>query len=258
MKDEFESERELRIAEQDGNFELKSAARKFFLESVKSRYSYNFSWLGRPIIQYPQDIIAVQELIWQVKPDLIIETGIAHGGSLLLSASMLALLDLSEAIEKGEALRSGSSGRMVLGIDIDIRRANREAVENHPFACWIKMIEGSSTSDATIEQVRSISENYSKILVFLDSNHSHDHVLAELRAYADLVGSGGYCVVFDTCVEDLPAEIYADRPWGPRDNPKTAVNAFLAENGRFAADKELEAKLLITVAPDGYLKCLRD
>lgn len=217
-------------------------------------YSYNFKWLGRPIIQYPQDIVAVQELIWQVKPDLIIETGIAHGGSLILSASMLAMIDYCEAVESGSTLDPKATRRRVLGLDIDIRAHNRAAIETHPMAHRVDMIEGSSIDPGIIEQVHAISARHERILVCLDSNHTHDHVLAELEAYAPLASVGSYCVVFDTVIEDLPADMFPDRPWGPSNNPRTAVHQYLKSHPEFEIDKQIDHKLLISVAPDGYLR----
>jgi len=233
---------------------LCETAASFLRSSAASKYSYNFSWQGRPIIQYPQDIVAMQELIWSIKPDLIIETGIAHGGSLILSASMLAMLDMCDAIEAGETMDPKTSRRKVLGIDIDIRAHNRAAIEAHPMTSRIQMIQGSSIAPEIIEQVRAVAENYSRVLVCLDSNHTHDHVLAELQAYAPLTSEGSYCVVFDTVVEDMPKEMFPDRPWGPGDNPKTAVWEYLKTHAEFEIDKSIQHKLLITVAPDGYLK----
>jgi cephalosporin hydroxylase len=200
---------------------------------------------------------AMQELIWQVRPDLIIETGIAHGGSLVFSASMLAMLDICDAIEEGVMLDPAKSNRMVLGIDIDIRAHNRAAIEAHPMASRIRMIQGSSIAPDVAAQVCSIAAGYKRVLVCLDSNHTHDHVLAELNAYAPLTSVGSYCVVFDTVVEDMPAEMFPDRPWGPGNNPKTAVWEYLEGNPEFEIDKSIQHKLLITVAPDGYLfrKC---
>jgi len=218
------------------------------------KYSYHFSVLGRPIIQYPQDIVAMQELIWEIKPDLIIETGIAHGGSLIMSASMLALLDMCDAIESGATLNPRESKRKVLGIDIDIRAHNRAAIEAHPMASRIQMIQGSSIAPEIVEQVREVAKGHECILVCLDSNHTHAHVLAELRAYAPLTSVGSYCVVFDTIVEDMPADMFPDRPWGPDNNPKTAVWEYLRAHPEFEIDKSIQHKLLITVAPDGYLK----
>lgn len=226
----------------------------FLQASVEPKYSYNFAWLGRPIIQYPQDIVAMQELIWTVKPDLIIETGIAHGGSLIFSASMLAQLDMCDAIEQGVTLDPAKSRRKVLGVDIDIREHNRKAIEAHPMASRIQMIQGSSIDEGVIKQVHEIAAGYKRVLVCLDSNHTHDHALAELHAYASLTSKGSYCVVFDTLIEDMPKEVYPDRPWGPGNNPKTAVWEFLKTNAEFEIDKSIPDKLQITVAPDGYLK----
>jgi len=231
-----------------------TATRDWVNNANRLKYSYHFESLGRPIIQYPQDMVAMQELIWQVKPDLIIETGIAHGGSLILNASMLALLDMCEAIESGSTLNPKQSSRKVLGIDIDIRAHNRSAIEAHPMASRIQMIEGSSIAPEIIEQVNSIAKDFKRVLVCLDSNHTHDHVLAELDAYAPLTSVGSYCVVFDTIVEDMPADMFPNRPWGPGNNPKTAVWEYLKTHPEFEIDKSIQHKLLITVAPDGYLK----
>ncbi|WP_324767648.1 cephalosporin hydroxylase family protein [Pokkaliibacter plantistimulans] len=254
MMIDFEREVEERVASYTDEKELKKAANDFMIASTLPKYSYNFSWLSRPIIQYPQDILAMQEIIWKVKPDLIIETGIAHGGSLIFSASMLAQLDMCDAIENGEVFDPKISKRKVLGIDIDIRSHNRRAIEAHPMSSRISMLEGSSIDESIIGQVREIAKAYSKVLVFLDSNHTHDHVLAELEAYAGLTSVGSYCVVFDTIVEDLPTGVLSsDRPWGKGNNPKTAVWDFLSRNSMFSIDQFIQNKLLITVSPDGYL-----
>jgi len=199
----------------------------------------------------------MQELIWEVRPDLIIETGIAHGGSLILSASMLAMLDLCDAINAGETIDPKISRRKVLGIDIDIRPPNRAAIESHPMASRIHMIQGSSIAPEIIQQVHSIASDYKCVLVCLDSNHTHDHVLAELQAYAPLTTVGSYCVVFDTIIEDLPSEMFPDRPWGPGNNPKTAVHQYLSTHPEFQIDKQIDYKLLISVAPDGYVRRVR-
>lgn len=227
--------------------DLQKAADTFMQASAQPKYSYNFTWLSRPIIQYPQDIIAIQEIIWQVKPDLIIETGIAHGGSLIFYASMLEL----------NAICGGPEDAQVLGIDIEIRPHNRKAIEAHPMFRRISMIEGSSTDKETAEQVYDFAKSKKNILVCLDSMHTHDHVLKELQLYSPLVTKDSYLVVFDTIIEDMPAGSFPDRPWDKGNNPKTAVWEFLKTNDRFEIDKEIENKLLITVAPDGYLKCLR-
>ena len=199
-------------------------------------------------------IVVMQEILFRIKPDLIIETGIAHGGSLIFSASMLALLDMCDAIESGTIFNPNNSKRMVLGLDIDIRAHNYDAIQAHPMSSRIQMIQGSSIDPQVVMQVKEFALGYKKILVCLDSNHTHDHVLAELNAYAPLVTLGSYCVVFDTIVEDMPGDMFPDRPWGPGNNPKTAVWEYLKDHPEFDIDKSIQNKLLITVAPDGYLK----
>ena len=250
---QFQLEVEQNIKGLGEDLDLQSLSRLWIREISRHKWAYNFTWLGRPAIQFPNDAWAMQELIWQIKPDLIIETGIAHGGSLIFSASMLALLDMCDAIESGNSFNPAQSSRKVLGIDIDIRTHNRKAIEEHPMASRIQMIQGSSVSTDVIQQVKTIAKGYQRILVCLDSNHTHEHVLAELEAYAPLVSVGSYCVVFDTIVEDMPADMFPERPWGPGDNPKTATWAFLEKNKEFIIDKAVQNKLLITVAPDGYL-----
>lgn len=243
-----------RLSKDNGILQL---SRQWSLEANRYSYSYNFTWLGRPIIQYPQDMVAIQELVWTVKPDLIIETGIAHGGSLILSASILALLDMCDATEAGTSIDPRCPGRRVLGIDIDIRSHNRAAIEAHPLASRIDMIQGSSIDSKIIAQVRKYAEVYKRVLICLDSNHTHEHVLAELEAYAPLTSAGSYCVVFDTLIEDLPEDTFTDRPWGRGNNPKTAVLEYLRTHPEFEIDKTIENKLQITVAPGGYLKRIR-
>jgi cephalosporin hydroxylase len=235
----FEADRVKRIERQGENEELHAAAKEFSERSIVSEYSYNFSWMGRPIIQYPQDMIAMQEIIWAVKPDLIIETGIAHGGSLIYYASLL------ELIGNGE----------VLGIDIDIREHNKKEIENHPMYKRITMIQGSSVDVGVFEKVKQYAAGKKNIMVCLDSNHTHAHVLKEMELYSQFVALDSYLVVFDTIVEDLPDHIYSEkRPWGVSNNPKTAVHEFLKNNTGFEIDKSLDNKLLISVAPQGYLK----
>jgi cephalosporin hydroxylase len=230
-----------KIAAMAGDADVDRLVRQLFDRVNDYRYSYNFTWLGRPVIQYPQDLVALQEIIWRVKPDVIVETGIAHGGSLVFSASMLELL--------------GGDGEVV-GVDIEIRPHNREAIETHPMARRIAMIEGSSVDDDVVAQVRERVAGRERVLVVLDSNHTHEHVARELELYGELVTPGSYLVVMDTVIDDMPAEAFPDRPWGPGNNPKTAVHEFLARSDRFEIDREISDKLLITVAPDGYLKCL--
>jgi cephalosporin hydroxylase len=254
---EFKDACHAEIVMQGSDQALRDTTREWINNANRLKYSYHFEWQGRPIIQYPQDMIAMQELIWEVKPDLIIETGIAHGGSLIFSASMLALLDMYEAIELGTILNPKESKRKVVGIDIDIREHNREAIEAHPMASRIQMIQGSSVAPETVDQVKEIARGCQRILVCLDSNHTHEHVLAELEAYAPLTSIGSYCVVFDTIIEDMPKEMFPDRPWGPGNNPKTAVWEYLKSHPEFEIDTAIQHKLLITVAPDGYLRRVR-
>ena len=262
----FREEVKANIAALGADAQLKAMTLAWMARANTSRYTYNFSWLGRPIIQYPQDVVALQEVIWSVRPDLIVETGIAHGGSLVFSASMLALLDYCDALEKRETIDPRKPGRRVLGIDIDIRAHNRAAIEQHPMASRIEMIEGSSVDERTVSQVREKASGHQRVLVCLDSNHTHEHVLLELEAYAPLVSPGSYCVVFDTAIEDMPAGMYPGRDWGKGNSPRTAVAEYLRRLSaqgrrgadgaalRFEADGAIESKLLISVAPDGYLK----
>lgn len=245
MSDEatrFTEERRREAAAMHGDSDLRRLARNWFDKSYQYRYSYNFTWLGRPIIQYPEDIVAVQELLWKVRPDLVVETGVAHGGSLVLSASIL------------EMLGRGS----VIGIDIDIRRHNRQAIEEHPLAKRIQLIEGSSTDEKIVAEVLKRSANLERIVVFLDSNHTHEHVIRELDLYSPLVRKGSYLVVFDTIVEEMPDSAFENRPWARGDNPMTAVKEFLGRNRRFVVDQEFEQRLAFSVAPSGYLRCIED
>ena len=229
-------------------------SRKWQDKANQMNYSYLFDWLGRPIIQYPQDMVALQELVWAVRPSVIVETGIAHGGSLVLSASLLALLDVAESVESGVAFDPRHSSRRVIGVDIDIRSHNRVAIEEHPMSAWITMIEGSSIDPVVVREVRSLVSDDDVVMVLLDSNHTHDHVLAELEAYSSLVSPGSYCIVYDTVIEDMPAGSFPDRPWEKGDNPRTAVEAFLARSPDFVSDDAIPGKLQITVAPGGYLR----
>lgn len=254
---EFEKEVSKRIEEVPQNKALLAAANLFKAETILSKYSYNFSWLGRPVIQYPQELVQMQDLIWSIKPDLIIETGIAHGGSLIMSASMLAVLDLCDGIDSGTTIDPNKSKRKVLGIDLDIRPHNKTAIETHPMASRIQMIQGSSIDPGIIAKVHAVAANYSRVLVCLDSNHTHEHVLAELNAYAPLTTVGSYCVAFDTIIEEMPKKIFTDRHWGPGNNPKTAVLEYIKAHPEFEIDKRINNKLLISVAPDGYLRRVR-
>jgi cephalosporin hydroxylase len=251
---QFSEERHQQIAAYEDDIGLKIHSQNWLQNTMRNRYVYNFDWLGRPIIQYPQDIVAMQELVWLTRPDLIIETGIAHGGSLVLSASLLAMLDYCDSVKAGTMFDPKAGKRKVLGLDIDIRSHNLRAIEEHPMAHKIEMIQGSSISPEVITKVLAYARNFQRIMVCLDSNHTHDHVLEELHAYAALTTKGCYCVVFDTFVEDMPDDMFPDRPWGPGNNPKTAVWEYLKTNPNFEIDKNIPNKLLVSSAPDGYLK----
>lgn len=230
------------IVDQGNDEAFLSLGKKWVEETMNKKFIYNFSWMGRPIIQHPHDTMALQELIWQIKPDLIIETGIAHGGSIIFSASMLELL--------------GGSGE-VIAIDIDIRKHNRDEIEAHPMFKRIKLVEGSSIAQETLEKVTQLATGKKNIMVVLDSNHTHEHVIKELEMYAPFVSVNSYLIVFDTWVEDVPAKYYSDRPWDKGNNPKTAVWEFLKKQDDFKIDKSIEHKLSITLAPDGYLKRIK-
>jgi cephalosporin hydroxylase len=236
---EFNKQRINNIKSYKVNEGLLKSRRKFLNETIKAKYSYNFNWLGIPIIQYPQDIVAMQELVWEIKPDLIIETGVAHGGSIIFYASMLELL---------------GGNRKVIGIDTDIREHNKKRMEEHPMFKRVELIQGSSIDLNTINKVKNIAKDYKTILVCLDSMHTHEHVLKELELYSPFVTKDSYLVVFDTIVEDLPDELWQDRPWKKGNNPKTAVFEFLKNNSDFEINQDIDNKLLISVAPSGYLK----
>jgi cephalosporin hydroxylase len=262
----FDAERAAGITRNANSPELRAASAEFTLASIKARYSYNFDWLGRPIIQYPQDVVALQEVIWEVQPDLVIETGIARGGSLVMSASLLALLDYCEAARAGKVLDPSRPHRRVLGVDVEIRAHNRAAIASHPLAKRIDMIQGSSIAPEVVASVRDIASRFNRILVCLDSDHTCDHVFAELQIYAPLVSKNSYCVVFDTVIADVPDEIYSDRPWTRENNPRTAVERYLSLLGkqetiaadgdilRLTPDARIDAKLLVSMAPGGYLR----
>lgn len=262
----FAAENAARIAAFKDDAEWGGQTSAWLQKAFEHQYMYHFRWMDRPIIQFPADIVATQELIWKVKPDLIVETGIAHGGSLILSASILALIEYEEALRAGTVLDPAKPKRRVLGVDIDIRAHNRAAIEAHPMAGRIDMIQGSSIAQETIDAVHAHAKPFERVMVMLDSNHTHQHVLEELEAYAPLTSKGSYCIVFDTVVEDLAPGSFPDRPWDVGDNPKTAVAAYLhtlAGAGRKGVDGEplsleldtgTDDKLLLSAAPGGYLR----
>ena len=254
---DFQDEINKRLSSNRKNKALQEAKEIFLKESILPKYSYNFSWLGVPIIQYPQDMIAVQEIIWDKRPDLIIETGVARGGSIIMNASLLMLIETFSKLKNNNNDFTGSFKSKVIGIDVDIRKENKRNIINHPASKIIDLIEGSSTDKNVVDQVKSIAEKYNNVMVILDSNHEHDHVLEELNFYSELVSIGHYCIVFDTVIENLPDNFFPDRPWSVGNNPKTAVDEFLGNNGNFEIDKRFNDKLLISAAPDGYLKKIK-
>jgi len=240
---EFNDEKKIRIKKNQVIKKFQRASSNFLLESIKQKYSYNFTWMGVPIIQIPQDMYQIQEIIWDVKPDLIIETGVAHGGSLIFNASMLAILNSFE-----------QKKRKVIGIDIDLRKHNKDILNKHFLKKYIQTIDGSSIDTKIFKKIKKISEKFKKVLVILDSNHTHEHVFEELNLYSQIVSKNSYCIVFDTIIHDMPNDFYPDRDWDKKNNPMTAVNKFLNKNKKFEIDPEINNKLMITMAKNGYLR----
>lgn len=234
----FDQECRASAAEMAQDPAVRKATVDWMEATLPHRYSYNFRWMGRPIIQYPQDIVSLQEIIWNTRPDLIIETGVAHGGSSVFFASMLQLV----------------GGGRVAVVDIEVRPHNRSALESHPMAPHIEIIEADAVAPETIDRVTQLASNADRVMVVLDSNHTHEHVLAELHGYGPLVSQGCYLAVLDTVIQDLPAESYPDRPWGVGNNPRTAVAEYLDGGAPFDVDSSYDDKLLIGSAPGGYLR----
>jgi cephalosporin hydroxylase len=241
-REEFEIEKKQNICAQGDDVGLRDLALTFMRETGRYKYTYNFSWMGFPVIQFPQDLIAVSEIIFRTQPDLIIETGVAHGGGLIFYASLLEMID---------------NAGIVVGVEVDLREHNRRAILDHSLARRIRLIDGSSTSPEVIAAVNDLAAAATSTLVVLDSNHTHEHVLRELELYAPLVRVGGYLVVFDTTIEDQPEGFFTGKPWDKHNNPKTAVREYLRRTDRFVVDPEIENKLLITVAREGYLRCVK-
>jgi cephalosporin hydroxylase len=218
-------------------------ALKFIRDTLKDKYSYNFTWLGRPFIQVPPDMIAIQELIYKIRPDVVIETGVAHGGGLVFYASIL------------EAMRMPDS--LVIGIDIEIRKENLEALLAHEMSHKIILLRGDSIDPRVIKDVSRLVEPDKTVLVILDSLHTHYQVLAELESYAPLVSVGSYIIVMDTIIQFLPEHSYPDKPWDVGNNPWSAVQEFLKTHDNFEIDRDIENRILITSAPDGYLRRIK-
>lgn len=237
---QFNHERKQAIQEMGEDEQLKQMSLDWMLKADKYKYTYNYSWMGRPIIKFPNDIVVLQEIIMRVQPDYIIETGIAHGGSIIFSASMLELLGHGE----------------VIAVDIDIREHNRVEIEKHPMFKRITMIEGSSTDPSIVMAIKEKVKG-KKVLVCLDSLHTHAHVLQELKMYWDMVSIDSYIVCPDTFIEFFPKGYFKDRPWDVGNNTMTGLKEFLMHNDHFEIDQEINNKLLITEGFDGYLKRIK-
>lgn len=233
---EFLEYRKKLLGSQSNNLEFKAASRDWMQLSVDNKYSYQFDWLGVPIIQMPEDLIIFQEIVYKTQPDLIIETGVARGGSIIFWASIQRLC--------------GITGK-VLGVDIDIREHARNAINNSNFKGEINLIEGSSVEDEVVDQVKKIVSQHNRIMVVLDSNHTHEHVLYELEIYSKFVTKDCFLLVLDTVIDDL--DIDPERPWGPGSSPKSAVKEFMIKNpGKFTYEQSYENRALLSVAPYGY------
>jgi cephalosporin hydroxylase len=233
---EFESWRKELTEVQASDPEFSSLSAQWLQKSVNLKYTYQFEWLGIPIIQLPSDLVTFQEIVWNTKPDLIIECGVARGGSLVFWASIQSLCGITPR---------------VIGVDIDIRKHAREAIKTSRFVDQITLIEASSTEDSTVEQVKSLSKGAQKVMVVLDSNHTHSHVLEELKAYSAFVTKGNYLLVLDTVIEYLEKD--PNRPWGPAASPLSAVTEFLKTNSQFEHETYFEQRNGVSVAPGGFL-----
>lgn len=246
--EQFEQDIKERVSGYKSNKRLQTTKQSFHDELFNTKYAYSFYWLGVPIIQEPQDLQAWQELIWETKPNLIIETGVAWGGSVVFSASMLTILETIGQINDGR----------VVGVDIEIRPHNKQAIAAHPMSNKISLIEGSSIDKDVFNKVKNMVKTTDRVMVILDSNHTHKHVLRELELYSKLVSVGSYLIVADTGLEDLPKGTdYRNRPFGKNNNPKTAVWEFLKRSNEFEINKLIEEKLLLTCSPDGFLKKIK-
>lgn len=223
--------------------DLKKKAMEVLVEADKHRWIHQTKWFGQAILNLPQDMFAIQEIIYRTRPKFIIETGVAWGGSLLFYSTLMEVL----------------GGEKIIGIDLYMPPDLKERLNSYgKLSSRLALIEGSSVDESTVERVRSITGGSKEVMLILDSYHTHEHVLKELRLYSPFVGKGFYIVCGDTVVEDIPEQTHRTRPWGPGDNPKTALRQFLLENDRFIVDKKTENKLLFTCNPDGYVQCVKD
>ena len=242
----FKKQSKAEVNKQSKDKKFINISKKWLLESHRLKYTYHFNWFGIPIIQYPSDIVGVQEIIYKIKPDLIIETGIAHGGSVIFHSTILDMLSQND-----------KKKRKVVGIDIDIRKHNLKRIKKHYFNKNLILIEGSSIDQKVKKRVYKIAKNKKTIMVILDSNHSSKHVYEELSFYSKFVTKNSYCIVFDTIVEDLPNKFVKNRPWSKGNNPLTAVKLFLKGNKSFKIDNEIDNKLMISSAKNGFLKRIK-
>ncbi len=237
-RNQFNEEKKENIKKAYDNPELHKSALDFITKSDQHNYAYNWTWLDMPIIQMPEDIMLVQEIIWETKPDIIIETGIAWGGSVVLYASIL------ELIGKGQ----------VLAIDKVLPQHNIDAIMKYNFSSRIKLFEGSSIDESIVNAIRDIIKPTDKVMVLLDSNHTHAHVYEELKIWESFVTSGQYLVISDTIVEEIPEQTHRSRSWGHGDNPMTALNQFLSENNKFTRENDYNHKAICSFTRNGYLK----
>lgn len=240
-REDFEASKRENARKQAADPQLTKLTNEFLTVSDRHNYFYQWTWCGLPLIQLPADIVALQELVWTCQPDVVVETGIAWGGSMVFFASIM------ELVGKGR----------VIGVDVVLPDKNREAISRYPFSKRIELVHGSSIDPTVIAGVKAMIKPGEKVMVILDSNHTHEHVLEELRAYAPLVSQGQYLIVSDTIVEDLPPQTHRKRPWGPGNNPKTALRAYMQETDRFEVDQYLNDKILTTCMPDGYVRCIK-
>lgn len=220
------------------NTKLQNKAIDVLISADKYRWIHQSKWFGEPLLNLPQDMFAIQDIIWRTRPKYIIEVGVAWGGSLLFESCLLEIL----------------GGGKVIGIDIFIPEDLRQRLKSHNrISERIELIEGASTDSITLSKVKKILEDSKEVLVILDSYHTHDHVLKELQEYSKFVGKGNYLVCGDTIVEKIPEQEHRPRPWGPGNNPATAVSEFLSQNDRFSVDWEIDKRLLFSCHPGGYL-----
>ncbi|MDP2156434.1 MAG: CmcI family methyltransferase [Nitrospirota bacterium] len=236
---EFEELRLTSAREMAADEALKKDALDVLVRADQYRWIHQTNWMGEPILNLPQDMFALQEIIFRTRPKFIIESGVAWGGSLLFYATLMEVL----------------GGERIIGIDIFIPEDLRERIYAHKkLSERITLINSSSIEESTVSRVKSIIGDSREVMVILDSYHTHEHVLKELRSYSPFVGQGHYIVCGDTVVENIPVQEHRTRPWVPGNNPRTAVREFLKENGRFAVDTAIENKLLFTCNPGGYLR----